>query len=128
LMNDLKAEFNMAIIYITHNLGVIAEMVEEAIVMYLGKVVERADINTIFDDPKHPYLQALLHSIPRLGSKSEGRLEAISGMVPNPRNMPSGCSFHPRCAHCIKGLCDKEMPETTDFGNGHLVRCWLYNV
>jgi peptide/nickel transport system ATP-binding protein len=128
LMNELQREFGMAIMYITHNLGVIAEMVEDAIVMYLGRVVERADVDTIFEDPRHPYLQALLHSIPRLGTKSSGRLEAISGMVPNPRNMPPGCSFHPRCSRFMQGLCDKQMPEMTDLGNGHLVRCWLYSA
>jgi oligopeptide/dipeptide ABC transporter ATP-binding protein len=70
----------------------------------------------------------LLHSIPRLGTKSNGRLEAISGMVPNPRNMPPGCSFHPRCSRFMQGLCDKQMPEMTDLGGGHLVRCWLYSA
>ncbi len=127
LLRELQAEMGMAIMYITHNLGVIAEMVEEAIVMYLGKVVEKADVHTLFYDPKHPYMHALLRSIPKLGSKSRARLEAISGMVPSPYHIPRGCSFHPRCPSFISGLCDVTAPQMTDLGNGHLVRCFLYS-
>ena len=126
LMNDLQDELGMAIMYITHDLGVIAEMVEEAIVMYLGKVVERANVHELFYEPKHPYLKALLRSIPKLGRKSRSRLDTIKGMVPDPHNIPQGCSFHPRCPEYMPGICDHGQPETLDLGGGHLVRCFLY--
>jgi peptide/nickel transport system ATP-binding protein len=126
LMRELQEEFGMAIMYITHNLGVIAEMVEEAVVMYLGKIVEQADVHTLFYDPKHPYMEALLRSIPKLGRKSRTRLEAISGMVPSPWNIPRGCAFHPRCPSFMGGVCDAAEPPVIDLGGGHLVKCFLY--
>jgi oligopeptide/dipeptide ABC transporter ATP-binding protein len=126
LMNDLQDEFGMAIMYITHDLGVIAEMADEAIVMYLGQIVERADVNTLFYDPKHPYLKALLRSIPKLGKKSDQMLDAISGMVPDPHDIPTGCAFHPRCAAHQAGLCNLRKPSLVDIGEGHLVRCFHY--
>jgi oligopeptide/dipeptide ABC transporter ATP-binding protein len=127
LLRDLQEEMGMSILYITHNLGVIAEMVEAAIVMYLGRVVEQADVISLFEDAKHPYLQALLRSIPKVGQKSSKHLESIRGMVPNPLNIPRGCSFHPRCPKAMAGLCNVKVPAVTDLGNGHLVRCFLYN-
>jgi peptide/nickel transport system ATP-binding protein len=127
LMNDLQDELGMAIMYITHDLGVIAEMVEEAVVMYLGKVVERADVRTLFYDPKHPYLKALLRSIPKIGHKQQHRLDAISGMVPDPHNIPSGCSFHPRCPDATPGLCDRQEPALVEISEGHLVRCFQHS-
>jgi peptide/nickel transport system ATP-binding protein len=127
LLSELQEELGMSILYITHNLGVIAEMVEAAIVMYLGRVVEQADVIALYDDPKHPYLQALLRSIPKVGSKSSARLESIHGMVPNPLNIPSGCPFHPRCPRAMRGLCNVKMPAMTNLGDGHLVRCFLYS-
>jgi peptide/nickel transport system ATP-binding protein len=126
LLRDLQSEFGMAIMYITHNLGVVAEMVEEAIVMYMGKVVERASVDALFNDPKHPYLQALLRSIPKLGSKSNARLQTISGMVPSPFAIPHGCAFHPRCPNRIPGVCDVNEPPVTELGQGRYVRCFLY--
>jgi peptide/nickel transport system ATP-binding protein len=126
LLRDLQAEFGMAIMYITHNLGVVAEMVEEAIVMYLGQVVERGSVEALFNDPKHPYLQALLRSVPRLGQKSNARLAAITGMVPSPFAVPSGCPFHPRCPAAIPGVCNMETPPIVEFGRGHWARCFLY--
>ncbi len=127
LLQELQEELGMSIMYITHNLGVIAEMVEAAIVMYLGRVVEQADVISLFDDPKHPYLQALLRSIPKVGTKSARRLESIHGMVPNPLNIPPGCPFHPRCPQAMRDLCNKKMPAMTDLGGGHLVRCFLFS-
>jgi len=127
LLRDLQRKLGMAIMYITHDLGVIAEMVEEAIVMYLGKVVEQANVNTLFHDPKHPYMQALLRSIPKIGRKSRARLDAISGMVPNPHNIPPGCSFHPRCPSFMPEVCDVATPQMVDLGGKHLVSCFLYN-
>ena len=126
LLRDLQSDFGMAIMYITHNLGVVAEMVDEAIVMYLGKVVERAPVEILLNDPKHPYMQALLRSIPRLGQKSMARLDAISGMVPSPFAIPSGCAFHPRCPHFMPGVCDVKEPPVVDLGPGHAVNCFLY--
>jgi oligopeptide/dipeptide ABC transporter ATP-binding protein len=128
LLRDLQAEFGMAIMYITHNLGVVAEMVEEAIVMYLGKVVEQAPVKELFYQPKHPYLQALLRSIPKLGRKSTDKLQAISGMVPSPFAIPRGCSFHPRCPNYMPGTCDAAEPPVTDVGGGHRVKCFLYGA
>ena len=127
LLRDLQDEFGMAIMYITHNLGVVAEMVEEAIVMYLGKVVEQAPVETLLHEPKHPYMQALLRSIPRLGKKSSGRLDAIAGMVPSPFAIPSGCAFHPRCPHFMPGVCDVKEPPVSTVGQSHTVRCFLYD-
>lgn len=126
LLRDLQRDFGMAIMYITHNLGVVAEMVDEAIVMYLGKVVERAPVAVLLNDPKHPYMQALLRSIPRLGKKSTARLDAISGMVPSPFAIPSGCAFHPRCPHFMPGVCDVKEPPVVALGPGHAVNCFLY--
>jgi len=130
LMRDLQDEFGMAIIFITHDLGVIAQMVDHVIVMYLGEAVEMADVDTIFYNPKHPYTQALLRSMPRLGAKSRdnesGPLAAIRGSVPDPYSVPKGCPFHPRCPHAIKGVCDEKDPPLLTLNAGHKVRCVLY--
>jgi peptide/nickel transport system ATP-binding protein len=101
-------------------------MAGDVIVMYLGKIVERADVDTLFHDPKHPYTQALLRSIPRFGQKSTERLATIKGTVPDPSAVPPGCPFHPRCRHRIAGVCDVEDPPVVDVGHGHEVRCVLY--
>ncbi|MEZ4707332.1 MAG: ABC transporter ATP-binding protein [Caldilineaceae bacterium] len=126
LLKDLQSELGMAILFVTHDLGVIAEMAQEVIVMYLGKVVEQADIKTLFREPKHPYTQALMRSIPRLGARDRGRLQTIEGMVPTPADMPDGCPFHPRCAQAIAGVCDVREPPVVHFGDGHWARCVLY--
>lgn len=127
LMRNLQEEMGMAIMYITHNLGVIAEMAEEVIVMYLGKVVERASIDALFHDPKHPYTRALLRSIPKIGRRSRQKLDTIKGMVPDPYNIPPGCTFHTRCPSYMPGVCDVTEPQMMDVGDGHLVSCLLYN-
>jgi oligopeptide/dipeptide ABC transporter ATP-binding protein len=126
LIKDLQGELGMALIFITHNLGVVAEMADEVAVMYLGKVVEFTDTETLFTDPKHPYTQALLQSIPRIGQKTGERLQVVPGNVPHPQNMPSGCPFHPRCAKRMPGLCDKRLPELLALNDTHQVRCFLY--
>ncbi len=126
LMQNLQEELGMAILYITHDLGVIAEMAQEVIVMYMGKVVERADVYALFYDPKHPYTQALLRSIPKLGRKRRVRLDTIEGMVPDPYNIPPGCAFHTRCRSFMPGVCDAAEPQLIDVGDGHLVSCFLY--
>jgi oligopeptide/dipeptide ABC transporter ATP-binding protein len=129
LMRRLQSELGMAIMFITHNLGVVAQMTERVIVMYMGQVVEEASVDELFHEPKHPYTQALLRSIPKLGSRAAGeanRLASIRGTVPDPYNLPRGCPFHPRCDHVIRGVCDVEDPPTIEVGAGHTTRCHLY--
>jgi oligopeptide/dipeptide ABC transporter ATP-binding protein len=125
LMRRLQDELGMAIMYITHNLGVIAQMAEYVVVMYMGKVVEEADVDTIFHSPAHPYTRALLQSIPRLGQKTQEkrRLASIRGMVPDPYALPVGCAFHPRCSAYKAGLCDMETPQMVEIDPGHRARC-----
>ncbi len=128
LMRRLQEELGMSIMFITHNLGVIAQMADRVAVMYLGKVVEDASVEELFYKPLHPYTQALLQSIPRLGAKKgrNQRLASISGSVPDPYNLPKGCPFHPRCAKRIPNLCDKDEPPLVEVDPGHTVRCVLY--
>ncbi len=126
LMNDLQKELGMAIMIITHNLGVVAETCQEVIVMYLGEIVEHAPVNQLFHDPLHPYTQALLKSIPVLGRSKQGKLDPISGAVPDPYNRPTGCPFHPRCAKMMPGVCDARHPDLVRQKDGRLVRCLLY--
>jgi len=116
----------MAVMMITHNLGVIAEVADDVVVVYAGKAVEYADVKTIFKDPKHPYTQALYNSIPRLTDTQKRRLEVISGMVPDPLELPAGCGFHPRCKFA-KSLCKKEEPRLEEISDNHKVRCFMYN-
>ncbi|MBN1967209.1 MAG: ABC transporter ATP-binding protein, partial [Anaerolineae bacterium] len=120
LMRELQAEYGMAIIYITHDLGVIAEMADEVVVMYLGEAAEVADVDTIFYQPAHPYTRALLRSIPRHDLQLE-RLEAIEGNVPDPTNIPPGCAFHPRCRHYLPAACAN--PTLVQVGPQHWARC-----
>lgn len=126
LMRTLQQELGMAIMFITHNLGVIAQMTQHVVVMYLGKVVEEADVDAVFYNPKHPYTQALLRSIPRVGRKSRERLEVIKGSVPDPYNVPSGCPFYPRCSSFMPGKCDVLEPPYVEVEPGHTARCLLY--
>jgi oligopeptide/dipeptide ABC transporter ATP-binding protein len=132
LMRSLQEEFGMAIMYITHNLGVIAEMSDEVAVMYLGKIVEEADVNDIFFNPLHPYTRALLRSIPQLDdavarNHKQRRLQVIKGMVPDPYTVLKGCPFHPRCPDSTAGICNQVEPRTIEVEAGHLVRCHLYS-
>jgi oligopeptide/dipeptide ABC transporter ATP-binding protein len=120
LMRDLQAEFGMAIMFITHNLGVIAEIADDVVVMYLGKEVEVADVDTIFYNASHPYTQALLRSIPR-HDQAVDRLATISGGVPDPTAIPAGCAFHPRCPHFDRSKCDQLT--MTQIGEAQWVRC-----
>jgi oligopeptide/dipeptide ABC transporter ATP-binding protein len=128
LMRDLRSKVDTSIILITHDMGVIAEMVERVAVMYAGRIVEQANVNTLFEEPLHPYTQGLLASIPVLGVVRD-RLEVIKGTVPNLIDMPPGCRFAPRCeARIERGLtqCTEEEPALLPVKPGHLVRCWLY--
>ena len=128
LMAALQREFGMAMMLITHNLGVVAQMAEEVMVMYLGKVVEWTDMKTLFEDPKHPYTTELLKSIPRLQRERQTeRLTAIAGTVPSPYVRPTGCPFHPRCPQAMPGLCDTVEPALTQIGERHVVSCLLYS-
>lgn len=126
LMRELQQKFGSAIMYITHDLGVIAEMSDEVIVMYLGRVVERASVDAIFYRPLHPYTRALLESIPRITDSQKRRLHAIQGIVPDPFSIPTGCAFWPRCAAHVNGRCDVDEPGYFMVEPGHEVRCHLY--
>ncbi len=125
LMKELKTKINSSVMLITHNLGVVAETCQRIIVMYAGKIVEEGSVYEIFEDPKHPYTQGLLKSMPSLGEKQE-RLESIQGVVPNPLNMPKGCRFAPRCSRTMN-ICKVSEPEITVLGEERNVRCFLYN-
>jgi oligopeptide/dipeptide ABC transporter ATP-binding protein len=122
LMKSLRERNQMAIMLITHDLGVVAEMADEVVVMYAGKVVERAGVNEIFEQPHHPYTLGLLRSIPKLGERRT-RLEVIRGVVPNPLNLPAGCLFKRRCPSAMP-VCSTA-PPFREIAPGHVSRCWL---
>ncbi len=122
LMRSLKEDIGMSIMLITHDMGVIAEMADNVVVMYAGKVVEKAPVQAIFEKPLHPYTQGLLGSIPKLHQVTE-RLEAIPGTVPNPTQMPMGCRFNPRCEYA-KEICREQEPPIEEFEAGHQAACW----
>ena len=124
LMLELQRDYDMAIMFITHDLGVVAEIADDVAVMYLGRVVEYADADTIFNTPQHPYTQALLGSIPKVTVEREP-LEAIRGMVPNPFRRPSGCPFHTRCSKAM-AICETQEPALTTLEADHTVRCLLH--
>ena len=125
LMRELQREFDSSIMLITHNLGVVSQMTDEIAVMYLGKVVEFADVHTLFHNPKHPYTEGLLKSVPVLGRKTK-LLVPIRGMVPNASDDIRGCAFAERCPHRMQ-ICNEQTPELKSVnGNGQLVACWLH--
>ncbi len=126
LMMRLKQETGMGIVMITHDLGVIAEIAQSVVVMYLGRAAEVADVRSLFHDAKHPYTQALLQSIPKVGRRARERLRPVVGMIPSPYNRPKGCLFHPRCPFLIRGTCDIEEPPLIELSAGRQVSCWLY--
>jgi len=125
LMRELQKDHGTAIMMITHNLGIVAELCEYVYVMYAGKIMEQANIFDIFEAPKHPYTFGLLGSIPRLG-EARDRLFTIRGMVPNLLNLPEGCRFCPRCDRAMR-ICQVREPPLMDMGDGHKVRCFLYD-
>lgn len=127
LMQELQEATNMSIIFITHDLGVVAEMCDSVAVMYLGKVVEKTDIDSAFYAPKHPYTKALLRSIPRLDAETHNRLAVIKGNVPDPSVVPTGCPFHPRCPEYVDGLCNLTVPSMIHLEDKSEVRCLLYD-
>ncbi len=126
LINELKEQIGMAVMMITHDLGVIAQVADDVVVAYAGKGVEYGDAEAIFERPAHPYTQALHHSIPRLTESRKRKLEVIQGMVPNPLNFPPGCRFHPRCTHA-RDYCSAQEPELEEIAPNHKVRCFIYN-
>ena len=126
LMKELQNETGMAIIYISHDLGVIANMVDKVIVMYLGKIVERSSVKNLFDNPLHPYTKALIDSIPRIGKTKKQKLFSIKGVVPAPLENRSGCDFYGRCEKAIDNLCNKKSPVLSEINQNHEVRCFLY--
>jgi oligopeptide/dipeptide ABC transporter ATP-binding protein len=126
LMRQLQQEDGMAIMLITHDLGVIAEMATDVAVMYLGRVVEQAPVDAIFHAPKHPYTRALLRSIPRIRSRTRARLTPIVGAIPHPYDRPPGCPFHPRCVDFMAGRCDRQAPSLRPVADQHSVSCFLY--
>ena len=128
LMINLQQEEDMAIMLITHDLGVIAEMADYVVVMYLGRVVESAPVDDIFHNPQHPYTQALLQSIPRIQSdSSQERLASITGSVPHPYDRPTGCPFNPRCPAFMSGICDTNEPTLKPISSNHQVSCFLHH-
>ncbi len=126
LIRELKEQINMAVMIITHDLGVVAQVSDDVVVVYAGKGVEYADVRTIFRRPAHPYTMALYDSIPRLTDVRRRKLEVIQGSVPNPLNFPPGCRFHPRCKHA-KEFCSVEEPKLETISPNHKVRCFMYD-
>ncbi|MCX6032474.1 MAG: ABC transporter ATP-binding protein [Chloroflexi bacterium] len=127
LLRRLQEERNSAIIFITHDLGVIAQMADYVTVMYLGLVMEQGPVDDIFHDPKHPYTKALLESIPSIHTTPRVDLPTISGSIPHPFNRPVGCSFYPRCTKFMPGVCDRQTPALLPVGEKQLVSCFLYH-
>jgi len=126
LLRHLQEKNGMAIMLITHNLGVVAEMADDVVVMYLGRVVEQGPVDDIFHNPLHPYTRALLKSIPSIDSQPRVKLPTISGGIPHPFNRPGGCPFHPRCESFIAGRCDKEEPSLTQVNERQKASCFLF--
>ncbi len=127
LLRQLQAERDLAIILITHDMGVIAEMADDVVVMYLGRVVEEGPVDDIFHAPKHPYTRSLLRSIPSILAEPRTKLSTIRGAIPHPYNRPAGCPFHPRCPDFMPGICDAREPELLPEGESQLVSCFLYH-
>ncbi|WMT88618.1 ABC transporter ATP-binding protein [Pelagibacterium sp. 26DY04] len=123
LLRRLQETEDMAVLFITHDLGVVEEIADEVAVMYLGKIVEQGPVDDVLSNPRHPYTRGLLASMPRLEGDFKAPLSAIRGMVPTPANRPKGCPFHTRCALAIEGVCDARMPAATMVESGHMVAC-----
>ena len=124
LMKDLQKDFDTSILFITHDLGVVARMCDRVAVMYLGKIVESADSTEIYANPQHPYTRGLIGSVHKIGSKKEERLFSIEGTVPLAMNLPKACGFYDRCDARIEGLCNKAEPELVEVAPGHKIACF----
>jgi len=127
LMRDLVAEFGMAILFITHDLGVIAQTADRVAVMYLGEIVETGTVRQVIRSPAHPYTKGLLNALPRLDDLTS-TLTPVAGDIPSPLERPSGCVFHTRCPEIIRGRCDVEVPPLTSLGKGHDVSCFAVSA
>ena len=128
LLRDLQEQNGMAIILITHNLGVVAEMADSVVVMYLGREAESGPVESLFHEPQHPYTQGLLKSIPSIYAKGTQRLPSIEGTIPHPFNRPSGCTFRPRCPSYMEGTCNIHVPQFKNIGDsGQAVSCFLHH-
>lgn len=127
VMRELQQQIEMSIMFVTHNLGVVAQMCDEVAVMYLGRVVEQATVDELFDSPKHPYTRALMRSIPQLGQNRKSRLEVIQGTIPGQFSRVPGCQFNPRCPDMVPGLCDVQAPTLLSAGNDSKVSCFLHH-
>jgi oligopeptide/dipeptide ABC transporter ATP-binding protein len=124
LLKDIQKRSGLAMIFITHNMGIVAKMCDKVAVMYAGRLVERAPVRTIFTKPAHPYTEALLHAMPKLTEKSE-RLWSIDGQPPDLANLPPGCAFSPRCPKAEE-RCHHDVPPEFQVGENHHTRCWLW--
>ena len=127
LIRDLQQKNKMSIIFITHDLGVIAQLADDVIVMYLGQIMEKGTVDEIFHNPKHPYTQALLKSIPGIKTKNRAKLPTIEGSIPHPFNRPKGCLFYQRCVDAIAGTCNQTPPELLTFQKQQYVSCFKYD-
>ena len=126
MLQQLQEEQDLAVILITHDMGVIAEMAEEVVVMYLGHEVEKGSVDDIFHTPKHPYTKALLRSLPSILAALRTKLATITGSIPHPYDRPVGCPFHPRCPEFMPGTCDQTAPSLLPQGHAREVGCFLY--
>jgi peptide/nickel transport system ATP-binding protein len=126
ILQTLQKQNDMSIIFITHDLGVIAEVADVVAVMYLGKVVEMGPVESIFSSPKHPYTKALLSSMPTIDAEPRARMPSITGSIPHPQNRPEGCSFHPRCPSYMSDICGLKEPELVSVGTDQQASCFLY--
>ena len=124
LMKELKRKFNMAMLMITHDFGIVAEVCDEVSVMYAGKIVEHGTLEDVFDHKCHPYTEGLFNSLPDIDNR-KSELKPIKGQLPDPTNLPTGCPFHPRCDYCTE-RCSQEEPPKVQINDTHYVRCWLY--
>lgn len=125
LIKEMQGNLNLSLMLITHDLGVIAHMVDHVYVMYLGRIVENAPVIEIFDNPEHPYTRDLLRSIPKV-SGNQGKLASIEGSVPDTYNIPTGCAFHPRCRETIDDICQKTIPKVININENHQISCCGY--
>jgi peptide/nickel transport system ATP-binding protein len=127
LMRELQRKYRTAVIFITHDLGVIAQIAREVVVMYLGRVMEQGPVDAIFHQARHPYTRALLRSIPGLQATPRVPLPIITGSLPHPFNRPRGCPFHPRCSEAMPGVCDQRVPALRPVGDQQQASCFLYH-
>jgi len=127
VLKDLQTEYGMSVIFISHNMGVVAQIADEVAIMYMGRIVERGSVKEIFRNPKHPYTVSLLNAVPRLGNlEDQKRLEPIEGTVPSLFERPAGCPFGPRCKEFMEGKCDTTFPSITKIESNHEIYCYLY--